>query len=321
MRVIIQIPCYNESSTLGAVIADLPRRLTGVDTIEVLVIDDGSTDNTAQLAASLGVDHVVRHQINRGIAAAFQTGIENAVRLGADIIVNTDGDHQYPGSEIERIVAPILAGEADLVVGDRQTHAVEHFSPVKKALQKSGSWFVGLAAGEKIPDAASGFRALSRDAAMRLTIFTTYSYTLETIIQASKKGLCIQYIPIHINSPTRTSRLVRSNWSYVWRQAITTLRIYTLYEPLKSFMLLSLPPLAAGLLLLARFAYFYLTNQTYQGRHVQSVVIGSLLITLGFLVFLFGVLADTNAINRRLLEDLLFQQRKTQSDGRISNTD
>lgn len=316
MHLIIQIPCYNEAETLPAVLADLPRALPGVDCIEVLVIDDGSTDATAQVAAQLGVQHIVRHPTNQGIAAAFQTGLDACLARGADIIVNTDGDHQYPGREIEKIVRPILAGTADMVVGDRQTRALDHFSPVKKLLQAWGSWVVRMASGTAVPDATSGFRALNCETALRLMILTRYSYTLETLIQAGKKGLRVAAVPIDVNPPTRESRLVRSTWSYVRRQALTILRIYTLYEPLRSFALLASPLLAVGAFLLLRFVYYYLTEQTYMGRHVQSVVVGSMLVTVGFLIVLFGFLADVNATNRYLLEQLLYRQRKQEYEKR-----
>jgi glycosyltransferase involved in cell wall biosynthesis len=316
MHLIIQIPCYNEAETLPAVLADLPRSLPGVDCIEVLVIDDGSTDATAEVAEQLGVRHIVRHATNQGIAAAFQSGLDACLARGADIIVNTDGDHQYPGREIDKIVRPILAGTADMVVGNRQTHAIEHFSPIKKLLQAWGSWVARMASGTDVPDATSGFRALNRETALRLTILTRYSYTLETLIQAGKKGLRVAAVPIEVNPPTRESRLVRSTWSYVRRQALTILRIYTLYEPLRSFTLFASPMLAVGTILLLRFVYFYLTGQTYMGRHVQSVVVGSMLVTVGFLVVLFGFLADVNATNRYLLEQLLYRQRKQEAEKR-----
>jgi glycosyltransferase involved in cell wall biosynthesis len=314
LHLIIQIPCFNEAATLPAVVADLPRQLPGIAVIEYLVIDDGSQDGTAEIARRLGVHHIVQHQINRGIAAAFQSGLDACLKAGADIIVNTDGDHQYPGGEIERLIAPILAGQADLVVGDRQTRAVEHFSPVKRRLQQLGSWVVRAASGTSVPDATSGFRALSREAALRLIVLTRFSYTLDTLIQAGKKGLRVCHVPIQVNAPTRESRLFRSNWSYIKRQTATIVRIYALYEPLRTFFLLALPFLLAGSFLIARFLWFYITGQTDMGRHVQSVVIGGTLLTLGFLIFLFGVLADLTAMNRQLVEETLYRQRKQEVD-------
>ena len=314
VRVIVQIPCYNEAATLPAVIADVPRQFPGVADVQVLVIDDGSQDGTAEIARQSGADYVVQHATNRGIAAAFQTGLDACLHAGADIIVNTDGDHQYPGSEIAALIAPILAGKADMVIGDRQTHAVEHFSPIKRWLQQAGSGVVRAASGTSVPDATSGFRALSREAALRIIVLTRFSYTLETIIQAGKKGLRVSHVPIRVNPPTRESRLFRSNWSYIKRQSSTIVRIYALYEPFRTFLFFSLPFLVAGLFLIARFLWFYVTGQTYMGRHVQSVVIGGTLVTLGFLIFLFGVLADLIAMNRLLAEETLYRQRKQEVD-------
>ncbi len=310
LRLIIQIPCFNEADTLPQVLADLPSELPGIARVETLVIDDGSSDGTAETARRLGVTHVVSHNTNRGIAAAFQTGLDACLRAGADIIVNTDGDHQYPGRYIGALIEPIVAGGADLVVGDRQTHNIGHFSPVKRLLQQWGSWVVRKASGTAVPDAASGFRALSREAALRLIILTRYSYTLETIIQAGKKGLRVAHVPVTVNDPTRESRLVRNNYSYIKHQAATILRIYTYYEPLRSFLYLALPFLLAGTFLIGRFLYFYLFGLTNYARHVQSVVIGGTLLTLGFLIFVFGVVADISATNRYLLEEMLYRQRK-----------
>lgn len=313
MRLIIQIPCYNEANTLSVVVADLPRQLPGVTSIHLLVIDDGSSDGTAQIARDLGVDFVVAHAHNRGIAAAFQTGLDACLRLGADIIVNTDGDHQYPGRYIGELVAPIVRGEADMVIGDRQTETIAYFSPTKRVLQRLGSWVVRMTSGTSVPDATSGFRALSRETALRLNVLTTFSYTLETIIQAGKKGLRVHHTPVAVNPPTRRSRLVRNNWHYIFRQAATILRIYTLYEPFKSFGALALPFLLAGVFLISRFFFFYATGQTYMGRHVQSVVIGGTSLTLGFLIVLFGILAEISAMNRRLIEETLYRLRRSDS--------
>jgi glycosyltransferase involved in cell wall biosynthesis len=302
MHLIIQIPCFNEAETLPRVLADLPQSLPGVDCLEVLVIDDGSTDGTAAIATQLGVQHVVRHTANRGVAAAFQTGLNSCLRAGADIIVNTDGDHQYPGNHIATLIDPIIRGRADMVIGDRQTQQIVYFSPLKRLLQRTGSWVVRLASGTDVPDATSGFRAFSREAALRLVVLTRFSYTLETIIQASKKGL-------HI-TPLRQSRLVKNNWDFVRRQAVTILRIYALYEPLRTFALSALPFLLSGIFLIGRFLFFYVTGLTGWGRHIQSLVIGGTLFTVGFLILLIGIMADITASNRSLLEEILYQQRK-----------
>ncbi len=315
MHLIIQIPCYNEADTLPQTIANLPTRIPGVDRIETLIIDDGSADDTVAVARRLGVDHIVRHPHNRGLAAVFQSGINACLKLGADIIVNTDGDNQYPGDQISQLIAPILAGKADMVIGDRQTHTIEHFSPLKRLLQQWGSWVVRVASGTEVPDATSGFRALSRDAAMRLSIFTKYTYTLETIIQAGKKGLIVTSVPIRVNPPLRESRLIKSNWAYIKRNAATILRLYTFYEPLKTFSYLSLPFFLVGVILLGRFFYFYLSGEIDTiGRFVQSVMIGGTSLTLGFLIFVLGVLADLIAANRQLTEETLYRIKRLELD-------
>lgn len=311
MYLIIQIPCYNEADTLPQTIAALPTRIPGVDRIETLIIDDGSTDDTVAVAQKLGVNHIVRHPRNRGLAAVFQTGLNTCLCLGADIIVNTDGDNQYPGDQIPQLIAPILQGKADMVIGDRQTHTIQHFSSSKRSLQRWGSWVVRVASGTEVPDATSGFRALSRDAAMRLSIFTKYTYTLETIIQAGKKGLIVASVPIRVNPPLRESRLIKSNWAYIKRNAATILRLYTFYEPLKTFSYVSLPFFLAGLVLLGRFFYFYLNGDLGTvGRFVQSVVIGGTSLTLGFLIFVLGVIADLIAANRQMAEETLYRIKR-----------
>lgn len=316
MRLIIQIPCYNEEDSLPATLADIPSCIPGVDTVETLVIDDGSTDGTVDVARRLGVNHIIRLPGHKGLAAAFQAGLDACLKLGAEIIVNTDGDNQYPQADIPRLVAPILRNQADIVIGDRQVGTVAHFSPFKRRLQQWGSWVVCQASGVHAPDATSGFRAYSREAALRLSVLTRYTYTLETIIQAGKKGLRVMYIPVQVNQPTRDSRLVKSNWSYVKQSAATILRLYTYYEPLRTFFYLSLPFVVAGLFPLIRFLYLYFTGQTGVGRHVQSLVFGGTLLTLGFLLFVLGVIADLIAANRMLIEETLYRIKRLEVSSR-----
>ncbi len=257
MKLIIQIPCYNEEQTLGATLRALPRSLPGVDEIEVLVIDDGSLDDTAPVARALGADHVVRFASHRGLARAFAAGLDAALRLGADVIVNTDADNQYPASEIPRLIAPILAKQADLVIGDRGVTSVAGFSPLKRQLQRLGSWVVQRASGLPVPDATSGFRALSREAAQRLMVLSEYSYTLETLIHAGARRMAVAYVPIHTNPPLRPSRLMRSLFDYLAHSTITIIRAYTTYRPLRAFVTVGALIVLAGAALGLRFVYFY----------------------------------------------------------------
>lgn len=307
-KLIIQIPCYNEAETLPETIAGLPTTLPGISCLEWLVIDDGSQDNTAVLAHSLGVHHVVRHPKNKGLAQAFQTGLNTCLRLGADIIVNTDADNQYPGHYIAQLVQPVLAETADIVIGNRQVEQIEHFSPVKKALQKLGSRTVRTVSGLNVPDAPSGFRAYSREAALRLNILTRYSYTLETIIQAGKLGLAVQSIPIATNPPKRPSRLQRNMWHFIKAQGGTILRLYAFYEPLRTFTYLSTPFLLMGLGALARFLYFFAIGEGL--GHVQSVIIGTGMLLVGVIVLLFGIQADIAGKHRQLTEEMLYRLKK-----------
>ncbi len=308
MHVIIQIPCFNEAGTLPAVIADLPRSLPGVTRLEYLVIDDGSQDDTVRVAQDLGVHRIVRHIRNLGLAAAYQTGMTAALHAGADIIVNTDGDNQYPGSAVSELIQPVLNREADMVIADRQTQTIVHFSFFKRLLQRVGSKVVQQASGLAIPDAASGFRAISRDAALRLVILTRYTYTLESIIQAGKRNMKVVSVPVVVNPPLRPSRLLRSNWSFVKAGAANILRVYTRYEPLRTFSYLAVAPLLGGLALLA---IYWLPV----GAGLTSALpgLGISLVILGLLIFLFGVLADLTATNRMLLEELIYQQRRSEA--------
>src|SRR5690606_26073062 len=290
MKLIIQIPCLNEASTLAIAVGALPRQVEGFDVVEWLVIDDGSTDDTAALARKLGVDHVVRHPVNRGLATAFMTGLGACLKLGADVIVNTDADNQYEAQDIPKLTAPILAGEADMVVGSRPIDDTEHFSWVKKKLQRLGSWAVRIASKTSVEDAPSGFRAMSRETAMRLNVFSAYSYTLETIIQAGQSDLRIASVPIRTNGDLRPSRLVKSISSYVKRSLITILRVFVIYRPLALFFYTGSVFMLLGMLSGARFLYFYLQGSG-QG-HVQSVVLASLCITLGVLLYMMGLIGD-----------------------------
>ena len=310
MKLIIQIPCYNEAETLPATLADLPAQIPGIDVIETLIIDDGSQDETAAVARRLGVDHVVRQPQNMGLARTFQNGIDACLRLGADVIVNTDADNQYPGRFIPDLVAPIVQGTADMVIGDRQIKAVTHFSPLKKGLQALGSWLVRTVSGTAVPDAPSGFRALSRETALRLTILTRYSYTLETIIQAGKQGLIIASAPIETNEVQRPSRLQRNMWHFIKAQAGTIMRLYAFYEPLRTFSYLALPFLLVGILPWLRYTLLFLRGESDIGRQIQAITIGTGLFLVGILILLFGIQADIASKHRQLTQELLYRLKK-----------
>ena len=307
MKLIVQIPCLNEADQLPETLAEIPRHIDGIDTIEVLLMDDGSTDGSAEVARRHGADHVVRSTRSRGLAATFKAGLDAALRLGADIIVNTDADNQYPGSSIPTLVAPILRGDADMVIGDRQVANVEHFSFTKKKLQALGSWVVRQVSGTDVIDTTSGFRAFTRNAAQRLNLVSDYTYTLESIIQAGKKRLAIAQVPIDARK-TRPSRLIRSNWDYVKRSATTIVRIYAMYEPLKFFSYASAAFIVPGIAFSLRYLYFREILHEGQG-HVQSVILAGVLLILGFMIFLIGLVMDINATQRRLVEEALYRQR------------
>jgi len=312
VKLIIQIPCFNEARTLPDVLRDLPRTVPGFDSVEILVIDDGSTDGTADLARGQGADHVIRLPENRGLATAFGRGLQECLRRSADVIVNTDGDNQYRAEDIPELVRPVLEGKADMVVGDRRIDTIRHFSALKKRLQKMGSWVVRWASGTGVPDATSGFRALSREAAMHLVVFSSYTYTLETIIQAGRKGLVVTSVPVRTNPQQRESRLIRSLPVYVLQSAITILRIFIMYEALRVFLTLGTLPFLAGAALVARFFYFYLIGDG--AGHVQSLVIATLLVVLGVQTFLLGLLADLIARNRHLSEETNYRLKKIEFD-------
>lgn len=311
MKLIVQIPCLNESETLAIALADLPREVAGFDSVEWLIIDDGSSDNTAEVARRNGVDHVVRHPVNRGLAVGFMTGIETCLTLGADVIVNTDADNQYCAADIPKLVAPILNEEADIVIGARPIDDTEHFSWIKKKLQRLGSWAVRMASQTDVADAPSGFRAISREAAMRLNVFNSYTYTLETIIQAGQSNLRILSVPVRTNEDLRPSRLVKSIPSYVKRSLLTIVRVFVIYRPLALFVYIGSLFMLIGIAAGARFLYFYLVGSG--GGHVQSVVFASLFITLGVLCYMMGLIGDLISTNRKLLERINLQLRQLRS--------
>ncbi|RIK32210.1 MAG: glycosyl transferase [Chloroflexi bacterium] len=310
MKLIIQIPCYNEAQTLPQTVAELPRTLPGIDCIEILIVDDGSHDETVAVAHTLGVHHIVQLPHNMGLAQAFSAGLEASILRDADIIVNTDADNQYCGADIQKLVEPILQGKAEVVVGDRGVAGLPQFSPVKRQLQRLGSWVVSQAAELDVPDATSGFRALTREAALRTLVLSNYSYTLETLIQAGARRMSVTHVPIHTNGPTRPSRLMRSIPHFLSHSGATILRAYTLYRPLRVFLTLGLLSIAGGTALGIRFLYYYL--QGTGSGHVQSLILAAILVIVGFQVMLIGVVADLIGFNRKILEDVLYRLRKAE---------
>lgn len=311
MRLVIQIPCFDEAENLAAVLQAVPRQIDGVDQVLVVVVDDGSSDGTAEVAARHGADLVFRHPRNRGYLSAFDTGLRAGLALGADIIVNTDGDHQYPGHHIAALIAPVLHGQADLAVGDRQPGINPHFSWLKRRLQQLGSWTVGRLAGIPVADAASGFRAYGRTAALRLYTFTDFSHTAESLIRYGQMGMTVAFVPIDTHATPRPSRLQRNMWHYVYRQAATLLRAHAFYRPLKTFLLLGAPFLGAGLVLALRFAYLYVSGQGGVARYIHSVTISGSLLLTGLLLWALGLLGDALMSNRRLAEESLFHHRRS----------
>jgi glycosyltransferase involved in cell wall biosynthesis len=308
MKLIIQIPCLDEEQTLPVTLADLPREVSGFDEVEWLIVDDGSTDNTVEVARNHGVDHIVRLTNNKGLASAFQAGLDACLKLGADVIVNTDADNQYSGHDIGALVRPIVDGEADMVVGDRQVQTIEHFSPLKKKLQKLGSAVVRRASGTQVEDTTSGFRAYNREAAIRMQVVSRFTYTLETIIQAGKLLVATTHVPIHTNDKLRESRLFPSMSSYVRRNAVSIFRIYTQYEPLRVFMVAAAICGVVSLAIWGRFLYFYIEGNG--AGHVQSLILGSVLFMTAMLLAAIGIIGDLLAAQRLLTQRLLEHTRR-----------
>ena len=313
MKLIIQIPCYNEADTLAITLKELPRTMEGFDKVEWLIINDGSADKTVEVARANGVDHIVSFANNQGLARVFMAGLDACLKLGADVIVNTDADNQYNAKDIPLLVKPILDKKAEFVVGARPISEIKHFRFIKKQLQKLGSLVVRLASKTNIPDAPSGFRAMSREAALRLNVFNDYTYTLETIIQAGQKNMAIVSVPVRVNDDLRPSRLVKSIPRYVQKSIITIIRIFVVYKPFRFFMTFGLLLFTSGLLLGLRFLYYYFLEGG-EG-HVQSLILASILLGIGFQTMLVAFLADLLAVNRRLMEDVQFRLRKIESQG------
>jgi glycosyltransferase involved in cell wall biosynthesis len=312
VKLIIQIPCHNEAETLSQTLAALPRTFPGVEVVEILIIDNASTDGTAALARQLGVHHLVQVPI-KGLARAFTAGLEASLKAGADIIVNTDADNQYHAGDIEKLIAPILTGQADLVVGDRGVGTLAEFSPIKRKLQQLGSWVIGRAATLDVPDATSGFRAMSREMAFRTIVLSQYSYTLETLIQAGAEQMRVMHVPVRTNPPTRPSRLMRGIPDYLAHSSVTIVRAYTMYRPLRVFTTIGAVMSAIGTLLGLRYLYFIVIGQP--GGHLQSLILAAILLIVGFQVLLIGLLADLISFNRRMLEELLYRVRKMEVEG------
>lgn len=310
MKLIIQIPCYNEAETLEIALNDLPKKIDGIDCIEYLIINDGSRDKTVEVAKKWGVHHIVNFKQNKGLAKGFMAGLDGCLKNGADIIVNTDADNQYCGADIEKLIRPILNGEADMVVGARPIDETEHFSFIKKKLQHFGSWVVRKASNTDIPDAPSGFRAFSREAAMHINVVNDYTYTLETIVQAGREKIAITSVPIRTNGELRPSRLFNSILGYVKKSMLTIIRAYMMYKPLRCFTFVAVFPMVTGLLIGCRYLYFIAVGTS--GGHVQSLILACTLIILGFLTLVVGLLADILAANRKLIEDAQYHVRRSE---------
>ncbi len=310
IKLVVQISCLNEEATLPAVLKTIPTKIPGIDSIDIVIVDDGCTDNTVAVARQLGVTEFVHHANVKGLAVGFRDAISRSLELGADIIVHTDGDNQYPQERIPELVKPILDGKADMVIADRQTQKIAHFSPAKKLFQRLGTSVLNAAAGIKVQDAPSGFRAYSRDAALQLNIVTRFSYTMETLIQAGQKGLAIATIPIETNPKTRESRLFKSSWQHMYKSGVAITRAFIMYRPYVLFNTLGILFLAAGLLPFSRYLYFLALDHTGGVHHIQSLIAGSVLLIGSFIAFALGVIADLIRINRALIEDTLEQAKR-----------
>ncbi len=308
MKLIIQIPCYNEAETLEVTLNALPKKLEGVDIIEYLIVNDGSKDDTVGVAKRWGVPYIVDFCQNKGLARGFMAGLDGCLKNGADIIVNTDADNQYRAEDIQKLIQPILDGEAEMVIGARPIEEIEHFSYFKKKLQRFGSWAVRKASNTDIEDAPSGFRAMTREAAMHINVINDYTYTLETIVQAGRDKIIVVSVPIHTNPDMRPSRLVDGIWSYVKKSVVIILRAYMMYQPLKCFTYLSLPPLLGGIGIGIRFLWLMGIGQGY--GHVQSLILGCTLIIIGFLTFMIGLVSDLIAANRKIISDTQYHVRR-----------
>ena len=312
MKLIIQIPCYNEAETLEVALNDLPKQIDGIDEIEYLIINDGSKDNTVEVAKNWGVHYVVNFKCNKGLAKGFMAGLDACLRQGADIIVNTDADNQYCGADIEKLVRPILDGKADIVIGERPIDDTEHFSPLKKKLQHIGSWTVRVASKTDVPDAPSGFRAYSRQAALKMNVVNEYTYTLETIVQAGRNKMGITSVPIRTNPELRKSRLFNSMFGYIKKSMLTIIRAFMMYKPLRFFTIIGSVIFLIGLILGIRFLVFVFMGES--GGHIQSLILASTLLLLGFQTFISGLQADLIASNRKLLEDIQERVRRLDYD-------
>ena len=310
MKLIIQIPCLNEEATLPQTLADLPRELPGFDVVEWLVVDDGSTDRTVAVAREHGVDHIVRLTNNKGLASGFQAGLDAALKLGADVVVNTDADNQYDGRDVATLVEPILRGDADMVVGDRQVETIEHFSPLKKSLQRLGSWVVRRASATDVPDTTSGFRAYNREAAIQMQVVSKFTYTLETIIQAGKQLVAIDHVPVRTNPKTRESRLFPSMAAYVRRNALSIFRVYSQYEPLRVFWGAALLVALGAAIVWGRFAWFYVSGDG--AGHVQSLILGAVLFNAAMLLAALGIIGDLLSAQRTLTQRTLERVRRVE---------